>query len=259
MTWLKTQGGDLRKLALPVRLQANPLKRDLDLWSSFGLSVERLRGEDPADQAARRAFLCCGYCAANTPIPEGLLQAATSSEAIALRISLESLFSLSLLGRSEHGPTIHPLHAEFSRWQGQLEGESLLADLADALAGQAAKARKTGVVAGMLPLLPHLRQMMAHCLPADQERAALLSSWLGNLYLDSGGLAGARPLLRAGAGDKPRSNGRGAPRHRPKPEQPGLPAAGTWATTPRRALTTSRRWRSTAKPWASSTPTPPSA
>ena len=130
---LQQKGGDLAKLALPERLQDNPLCRELNLWRTFTLSWNQLQEDDPSDQLARQVFLACGYCAPNTVIPLELLQKAAACEAVELEISLESLYSLGLLQRALGGPMVHPMLAEYARSLDHQADHSTLPALAQAL------------------------------------------------------------------------------------------------------------------------------
>jgi tetratricopeptide (TPR) repeat protein len=112
-----------------------------------------------------------------------------------LKRGLNRLYRLGLLAESQRGVVIHPLLAEFARLQDKAVEESALPGLADGLAGAASAARQRGVVANMLPLLPHLRQVLGYAAWLEREKVALLASWLGKLYQDTGDHPAARPYL----------------------------------------------------------------
>jgi tetratricopeptide (TPR) repeat protein len=192
---LQQKGGDLAKLALPERLQANPLKRELNLWYTFGLSWNQLRADDPSDQLARQLFLVCGYCAANTVIPLELLQAAVACETVELNISLEILYSLGPLQRAAGGPTIHPLLAEYARGLDLQAEQSVLPALAQALGELANQANRTGFPQQRLPLRPHLPAVGQAIANADPARAADLWNEMGSHLFLVADYAAARPYM----------------------------------------------------------------
>ena len=89
--------------------------------------------------------------------------------------------------------------------------------------------------------------------PEHSDTATSLNN-LADLLRDQGDFAGARPLLRAGAGD-PRKGARpGTSRHRDQPQQPRHPAARPRATLPGRFHSTSARSRSARRCSAPSIP-----
>ena len=82
---------------------------------------------------------------------------------------------------------------------------------------------------------------------------------LAVLYQEMGDYARAEPLFRQALEIREKALGRGPPRLRHEPEQPGRCCTRPWATTPRPSRSTARPWRSEQGTGARATPTTPRA
>ncbi|MGD8473459.1 MAG: hypothetical protein PVH59_05005, partial [Anaerolineae bacterium] len=90
----------------------NPTGHDLDLVTTIFRSWQ-----EASDQAARRLFRVCGYCAPNQPVPRYLLERAADLDQDAYEAALSILTDLGLLEIAGTGldPIIHPAVAEYAR------------------------------------------------------------------------------------------------------------------------------------------------
>ena len=175
--------------------QTNPTHYEHTAGQAFRLSWNQLDVQDPVDALAQRCFLAAGFCAANTPIPSAVLRklAGEDVDELAFAAALERLQTVGLASPADSGPMLHPMLAEFARWQDAATAESALPALAIALAIVSGEASRRGAVAGYLPLLPHLRQAGDGCRPRDPARAALMDNNLGMLLQAMGDYPAARP------------------------------------------------------------------
>jgi tetratricopeptide (TPR) repeat protein len=195
---LEKAGSALAHSSLRDWTEHNPTRHATDLAATFLLSWDKLqRSAKPEASRSQGLFCAAGYCAANTPIPwevfYRLSEAEDGQAQAAVDKSLGQLEDTGLLSLADAGPVIHPLLAEFARLQDRTAEQSPLPKLADGLAEAASAASQTGAVAGMLPLLPHLRQVLGYAAWLEREKMALLASWLGRLYQDTGNYPAARP------------------------------------------------------------------
>ena len=88
----------------------NPTGHDLDLAATIFRSWQ-----EASDEAARRIFRVCGYCAPNQPVPRWLLEKAADLDQDAYEAALAILTGLGLLEMADPGPIIHPVVAEYAR------------------------------------------------------------------------------------------------------------------------------------------------
>ena len=90
----------------------NPTGHDLDLTAAIYRSWQ-----EASDEAARRLFRVCGYCAPSQPVPRYLLERAADLDRDAYEAALSILTGLGLLEIAGTGldPIIHPAVAEYAR------------------------------------------------------------------------------------------------------------------------------------------------
>ena len=153
----------------------SPTDHDLDVAATFELSWKRV-----SDEVACRVFLLAGHCAPNQPIPDDVLQQAAGMDKKAYGGAVHVLMSMGLLKRSDSGPMIHPLLADFARALPDA-GEGLRA-VAGGLASLAVAANATGLPSDFLPLRPHVEVVAAAAEKAGLEKAGTLWNELG-VYL----------------------------------------------------------------------------
>jgi hypothetical protein len=200
-----TTSGYLRRLASLERRLGTPRGKVARPSAVLGLSLSEIE-----KRAARRLFLAAGYCAPDEPIPTevfrrvgGLGQADCDKE-------LATLVDLGLLmpGRSGIGPMIQPLVARFARMaarsdgagaeddgeDGEGEGTSVLADLADVLGMLTYQATQADILASGL-LRPHLETAAMAADGAGLEQASMLWNNLGYYRKMTGDYAGARTVF----------------------------------------------------------------
>jgi tetratricopeptide (TPR) repeat protein len=194
---LEQAGGALHQDGLPEGLQENPLERELNLLRTFNLSWERLNPDKPIDQAARRTFQASGYCAPNTPLPNQALKDALGAQvsSVNFTLGLARLFGLGLLQESEGRPLIHPLLAEFARWQDSTADASVLIPLAKALDTLAQQANRSGLPTQAAPFRPHLKPVVSAVEKIDRRLAASLWGSLGYLLKRISDYPAAQPCF----------------------------------------------------------------
>ncbi len=141
--------GALAHTSLKDWVQGSRTGHATSLAATFLLSWEKLAGEGELEALARRLFLGCGYCAANTPIPPAVLEAGQKAEDKPARRrvgqALRRLYGLGLLAPGESGPSIHPLLAEYARLLDKEQGYPGLEGMADGLAQAAKTANESGL------------------------------------------------------------------------------------------------------------------
>ena len=171
----------------------NPTDHDTHLASIWQVSWQQLEEEKAENIAARQVFMMCGYCEANIPIPQDVLEDAINSKEGSFDRALKRLYGLGLLARTEQGPSIHPLLAEFARFQNRKADDSVLRELGKVLRSKIVIANKSGFPGKAIPYQPHI-QTVGTALN-DIEPATTASLWnnLGYLLDSMGDYFAAHP------------------------------------------------------------------
>ena len=161
----------------------SPTKHTTSLASTFALSWNRLT-EEENDVLSRLIFRACGYCSPNVPIPKQLLTGISGTSDQSIYRALSRLSDLGLIVRTEGGPKLHPLLAEFARRQDRdMEGGGLPI-LAKTLRNLAVEANRSYLPAKMDPLREHLSHVARFSEDIDPKTAGELWNELGS-YLNT--------------------------------------------------------------------------
>jgi tetratricopeptide (TPR) repeat protein len=148
-------GSALEHTSLRDWAEHSPTGHLTSLAATFALSWERLT---EGDELAKQLFKIGGYCAPNIPIPRQILAKAMGTDVPdhELDRALRKLTSLGLMDSSEGSRRMHSLLAEFARLQDRDSDESVLPDLAEAMAEITTLALESGLPENMRPLHEHL-------------------------------------------------------------------------------------------------------
>lgn len=163
----------------------SPTGHEFGLMSTFSLSWEWVTND-----TTRRLFLLSGYCAANTPIPLGMLEQAEGIDTETCQTSLSVLANAGLVEEDLIGrPIIHPLAAEYAREMAKNEdrSEAVLVSLMSGLKTESRKALQTGLPADFAPMHPHILAVTSAAESESEEARTHAGALWNNLgiYLQS--------------------------------------------------------------------------
>ena len=185
--------------ALHDWVEGSPTRHETSLVATFNLSWRQLGGDSTTNVRAKNIFQLAGWCAPNTPIPMKLLMQAVEAERESnFDRSLNRLYELGLLEKSDIGPLIHPLLAVFSRATAEVTDFSTLENIIGKLGELSSQAIQTGIPRNFLPYLPHIIKLCPIAEEYQLKDAATLWNNLGFHYRMVANLDGARDCHERG-------------------------------------------------------------
>jgi tetratricopeptide (TPR) repeat protein len=187
-------GSALEHTSLRDWAEHSPTGHLTSLAATFALSWERLT---EGDELAKQLFKIGGYCAPNMPIPRQILAKAMGTDVPdhELDRALRKLESLGLMDSSEGSRRMHSLLAEFARLQDRDSDESVLPDLAEAMAEITTEAIESGLPENMRPLHEHLDFVARSAEESNLQSSGALWNNLGVNLKDLADYEGAKRIL----------------------------------------------------------------
>lgn len=190
---IKREGGLMGQSHLPPSMMDNPTRHIVSLRDTYHLSWKQMDENEPVDALARFMLSTAGYCAPGVLIPVEILQNAalvkdgfseTNNELDenrtallrTLELALERLYDLGLLDRGQGGIIIHPLLAEFARFEDRTAPSHALPVLVRVLVRLTMQACDSRLPEQFKPLRAHVQAAaeaaeQALSQPASQEEA----------------------------------------------------------------------------------------